>query len=115
VPDRIAALPAYGGGMNSTNLRILILALVAAAVLAVPTAAMAASPTVDGYATNGAQAQADVSSGGANDPGTLQQLPFTGFDLWFVAAGGLLLGLAGVALRRAVKSPATPREVPPNS
>jgi LPXTG-motif cell wall-anchored protein len=55
-----------------------------------------------------------VSSGGANDPGTLQQLPFTGFDLWFVAAGGLLLGLAGVALRRAVKSPATPREVPPN-
>ncbi|MGZ4274144.1 MAG: hypothetical protein ACXVRP_10325 [Solirubrobacteraceae bacterium] len=100
--------------MNSTNLRILTLALVAATVLAVPTAAMAASPTVDGYATNGAQAQADVSSGGANDGGTLQQLPFTGLDLWFVAAGGLLLGLAGVALRRAVKSPAHPREMPPN-
>jgi hypothetical protein len=100
--------------MNSTNLRILILALAAAAVLAVPTAAIAASPTVDGYATNGAQAQADVSSGGANDGGTLRQLPFTGFDLWFAAAGGVLLGVAGLALRRAVKSPASPREVPPS-
>ena len=105
---------AYGGGMNSANLRILILALVAATVLAVPTAAMAASPTVDGYATNGAQAQADVSSSGANDGGALNQLPFTGFDLWFAAAGGVLLGVAGLALRRAVKSPANPRELPPN-
>ena len=100
--------------MNSTNLRILLLPLVAATVLAVPTAAMAASPTVNGYATNGAQAQADVSSGGANDGGALRQLPFTGFDLWFAAAGGLLLGLAGLALRRAVKRPAVPREMPPN-
>ena len=111
---RIAALRDYGRRMNSTNLRILILALVAATVLAVPTAAMAASPTVDGYATSGAQAQVDLSSGGSTDGGPLRQLPFTGFDLWFAAAGGLLLGLAGLALRRAVKSPANPRELPPN-
>ncbi len=99
--------------MNST-LRILTLAVIAATVLAVPAAAQAATPTVDGYATNGAQAQADVSAGGANDGGTLRQLPFTGFDLWFAAAGGLLLAVGGVALRRAVKNPTNPREVPPN-
>jgi hypothetical protein len=97
--------------MNRTNLRIIILAVAAAAVLAVPTAAQAASPTVNGYAPNGAQAQADVSSGGVNDP-PLRQMPFTGFDLWFAAAGGVLLGLAGVALRRAVRTPATARKTP---
>jgi hypothetical protein len=31
------------------------------------------------------------------------ELPFTGFELWLVAACGVLLGVAGVALRRAVR------------
>jgi hypothetical protein len=97
--------------MNKTNLRIIILAVVAATVLAVPAAASAASPTVSGYASNGAQAQADVSSGDGNAGAPLRQLPFTGFDLWFAAGGGLLLGLAGVALRRALRTPATPVEM----
>ena len=74
--------------------------------IAVPATAQAASPTVSGYAPNGAQVQADVSAAaGANHDGLLRQLPFTGFDLWFAAAGGLILGLAGVALRRSVKAP----------
>jgi hypothetical protein len=103
-------LPAYGAAMNKTNLRIIILAVAAATVLAVPAAAQAASPTVDGYAPNGAQVQADVSSGTSANGDPLRQLPFTGFDLWFAAAGGLLLGLAGLALRRAAATPAKARK-----
>ena len=94
--------------MNKTNRRTIILAVVTATVLAAPNAALAASPTVSGYAPNGAQAQADVSAGDGNAGSPLRQLPFTGFDLWFAAGAGLLLGLAGVALRRAVRTPATP-------
>lgn len=101
-------MPAYGAAMTKTNLRMIILAGAAATVLAVPTAAHAASPTVDGYAPNGAQAQADVSAGTSSASDPMRQLPFTGFDLWFAAAGGLLLALAGVALRRAAGTPAKP-------
>jgi hypothetical protein len=97
--------------MKKTNLHMIILGVVAATVLAVPTTAPAASPTVSGYAPNGVQAQADVSSGDGNAGGPLRQLPFTGFDLWFAAGGGLLLGLVGVALRRALRTPATPVEM----
>ena len=89
-----------------TDHRTLLVAALAATALAVPATAQAASPTVSGYAPNGAQVQADVSAAaGANHDGPLRQLPFTGFDLWFAAAGGLILALAGVALRRSVKAP----------
>jgi hypothetical protein len=44
----------------------------------------------------------------------LRELPFTGFDLWFAAAGGLLLGLAGVALRLTLRTQPTSRKTARN-
>ena len=58
-----------------------------------------------GKAGGGAGTQARPAQGSDGSGGSL---PFTGLVLWLLAAGGLLLALAGVALRRAVTAPGGP-------
>jgi hypothetical protein len=54
-----------------------------------------------GYA--GGTRGAAAGQAGASRASSSGGLPFTGLVLWLLAAGGVLLGLAGVGLRRAVR------------
>lgn len=85
-------------------------------LLAFPGAAWAQS-SVEGYAGPGGSAQSAVEGDGAssrsggshagNEEAGSGALPFTGLDLGLIGAGGLLLALAGLAMRRLAQAPAS--------
>ncbi|MGH2942765.1 MAG: hypothetical protein ACRDLN_08340 [Solirubrobacteraceae bacterium] len=56
-----------------------------------------------GFATPAVAQDSSLDDGYA-PPETTTKLPFSGLDLGLIAAGGLLFVVAGVGLRRAVRS-----------
>jgi hypothetical protein len=90
----------------------IIAALVVMLVVAAPAFAQTASQ--NGYSGQGGQVQAQVDdnnttpvavsgSGGGGGGG----LPFTGLDVAMLAGAGLLLGGAGLVMRRLTRAPGT--------
>jgi hypothetical protein len=85
---------------------VLALAIVA---LAVPTAALAGSPTQSEYDTTNQQIAAAGGSGGPSEPSgpsgggndaVISGLPFTGFDVGVLALASVALLGSGLTLRR---------------
>ena len=74
-----------------------------ALAFAVPSAAMAQSPTNDQYAPENHQISAAGGGGGGSGPpssNTIGSLPFTGLDVAVLALAAVALVGAGFALRR---------------
>ena len=95
------------------GMKKLLAAMIAVAMLAVPTQAMAQSPTNDSYDESSVQSvdPADPVDPGdpasASEEGTGGSLPFTGTDVaLLLAAGGGLLVL-GFGVRRLTRRPDT--------
>jgi hypothetical protein len=83
------------------TLRAILISLVVAALLALPAAALAATPTDDLYA-NADSRESTTPSATTTDPGK-SGLAFTGLDVGLVAlAGATILG-TGLAIRRATR------------
>ena len=79
--------------------RFAALAGLGLAILVWVPAALAQSPAVSGYGGVGGEVQGGVSGSGSGSGGG-GALPFTGLDLGLLVAGGLVLLVAGLTLRR---------------
>jgi len=108
--------------MNSHSARLRrLVALAALSLTLFPAAAMAQSPSDDGYETDGPTVQNQVESGGpgaGSEPGTNPSasaapdddgekagLPFTGLDLGLLAGAGVLLVGLGAGMRVVLRLP----------
>ena len=88
------------------KLRCLVMAVFALLVLA-PTALGAAGSAGKAYGGNAGGVQDEVNQGAVHAAAVQGgSLPFTGVDLALLVAGGVMLLLVGVGLRRAGKRPA---------
>jgi hypothetical protein len=70
------------------------------AVLALPAAALAQSPTSGGYGGEGANVQGEVAGGGGG------ALPFTGLDLLVLTLAAAMLIVVGLTIRHVSRAKA---------
>jgi hypothetical protein len=99
----------YAGQRPRPRWGLWIVLAVAFVALAVPSAALAGSPTQSQYGTTNHQIAAagggggpsgsGPSGGGSNEP-VISGLPFTGFDVGVLALASVALLGSGLALRR---------------
>lgn len=84
--------------------RVWIGAAAVVAFLASASVALAQEPTGDGYGGTGGAIQGELGAGGLGERAGSGSLPFTGVDLVFLIAAGVVLVAVGVTFRRLARA-----------